>query len=177
MRGQRSNQLNYVPNLFSYLYRKPACLVAFLRFNRFACVALSTPQNQIPGLMDTMDAKLNRDQNCAAGEHRPRAAVPAPSMNCSRGNSSWYRFRPSRAVAAEIELYRQGFVARYSACYWPTVLFSILAFVPTIMVAQTPDPPLPIPQSATIDRAPGISARCPTREIRRCSRIRCLAPL
>jgi len=37
--GQRSNQLNYVPNLFSYLYRKPASLVAFLRFNRFACVA------------------------------------------------------------------------------------------------------------------------------------------
>lgn len=41
--GQRSNQLNYVPNLFSYLYRKPACLVAFLRFNRFACVACFNP--------------------------------------------------------------------------------------------------------------------------------------
>jgi hypothetical protein len=37
--GQRSNQLNYVPTLFSYLYRKPASLVAFLRFNRFAGVA------------------------------------------------------------------------------------------------------------------------------------------
>src|ERR1039458_2256468 len=34
-----SNQLNYVPTLFSYLYRKPAYLLAFLRFNRFACVA------------------------------------------------------------------------------------------------------------------------------------------
>jgi hypothetical protein len=33
--GQRCNQLNYVPNLFSYLYREPACLVAFLRFSRF----------------------------------------------------------------------------------------------------------------------------------------------
>jgi hypothetical protein len=41
--GQRSNQLNYVPNLFSYLYRKPAYLVAFLRFNRFACVACFNP--------------------------------------------------------------------------------------------------------------------------------------
>ena len=41
--GQRSNQLNYVPNLFSYLYRKPASLVAFLRFNRFACVAGFNP--------------------------------------------------------------------------------------------------------------------------------------
>ena len=41
--GQRSNQLNYVPTLFSHLYRKPACLVAFLRFNRFACVACFNP--------------------------------------------------------------------------------------------------------------------------------------
>jgi len=41
--GQRSNQLNYVPNLFSYLYRKPACLVAFLRFKRFACAACFNP--------------------------------------------------------------------------------------------------------------------------------------
>jgi hypothetical protein len=41
--GQRSNQLNYVPTLFSYLYRKPACLVAFLSFNRVACVAYFNP--------------------------------------------------------------------------------------------------------------------------------------
>ena len=41
--GQRSNQLNYVPNLFSYLYQKPSCLLAFLRFNRFACVACFNP--------------------------------------------------------------------------------------------------------------------------------------
>ena len=41
--GQRSNQLNYVPTLFSYLYRKPAYLLAFLRFNRFACVAHFNP--------------------------------------------------------------------------------------------------------------------------------------
>jgi hypothetical protein len=35
--------VNYVPNLFSYLYRKPACLLAFLRFNRFACIACFNP--------------------------------------------------------------------------------------------------------------------------------------
>ena len=49
---QRSNQLNYVPTLFSYLYRKPACLVAFLRFNRFACVAcfnLVEPNSEVNG--------------------------------------------------------------------------------------------------------------------------------
>src|SRR6202522_4449312 len=43
MLGQRSNQLNYVPTLFSYLCRKPACLVAFLRFKRFACIACFNP--------------------------------------------------------------------------------------------------------------------------------------
>jgi hypothetical protein len=34
-------------------------------------------------------------------------------MNCSRGNSSWYRLRPSRTLAAEAALYRGGFVARF----------------------------------------------------------------
>ena len=49
---QRSNQLNYVPTCFSYLYRKPACLVAFLSFNRFACVAcfnLVQPNSEVNG--------------------------------------------------------------------------------------------------------------------------------
>jgi hypothetical protein len=41
--GQRSNQLNYVPTLFSYGYWKPAYLLVFLRFNRFACVACFNP--------------------------------------------------------------------------------------------------------------------------------------
>ena len=41
--GQRSNQLNYVPTLFSYLYGKPAYLLAFLTFNRFACAAHFKP--------------------------------------------------------------------------------------------------------------------------------------
>jgi hypothetical protein len=41
--GQRSNQLNYVPSLFSYRYWKPAYLLTFLTFNRFACIALFNP--------------------------------------------------------------------------------------------------------------------------------------
>ena len=52
VRGQRSIQLNYVPNLFSYLYRKAASLVAFLRSNRFACL---NPVEPNPEVMDTMD--------------------------------------------------------------------------------------------------------------------------
>ena len=43
VREERSNQLNYVPNLFSYLYGKPAYLLAFLTFNRFACAAHFKP--------------------------------------------------------------------------------------------------------------------------------------
>jgi len=43
--GQRSNQLNYVPNLFSYLDRKAACLPVFLTFNRFASIAFFNQEN------------------------------------------------------------------------------------------------------------------------------------
>jgi hypothetical protein len=32
--GQRSNQLNYVPSVFSYCFWKPSCLPTFLTFNR-----------------------------------------------------------------------------------------------------------------------------------------------
>jgi len=38
-----------------------------------------------------MDTKINRP-NRATGKHQPRAAVPAPPMNCSRPNSDQYRF-------------------------------------------------------------------------------------
>jgi hypothetical protein len=48
--GQRSNQLNYVPSLFSYRYWKPACLLAFLTFNRFAYVACFN--HQVPHTVD-----------------------------------------------------------------------------------------------------------------------------
>jgi hypothetical protein len=69
--GQRSNQLNYVPNLFSYLYRKPACLVAFLRFNRFACVNPVEPNFEVnghhghhakPPSKDVLQANTNPEQ-------------------------------------------------------------------------------------------------------------------
>jgi hypothetical protein len=90
--GQRSNQLNYVPNLFFYLYRKPASLVAFFRFKRFACVACFNPiepNSEVNG-HHGHHAKTTV-QNCATGKHQPRAAVPAPRMNCSRANSDQYR--------------------------------------------------------------------------------------
>src|SRR5882724_8618102 len=91
--GQRSNQLNYVPNLFSYLYRKPACLVAFLRFNRVACFNPIEPNSEGNGHHghQAKPSKIVPQANT-----KPRAAVPAPRMNCSRDNSSWYRLRPRR---------------------------------------------------------------------------------
>src|SRR5271163_4073212 len=76
--GQRSNQLNYVPTLFSYLYRKPASLVAFLRFNRFACVACFNPvepNSEVNG-HHGHQAKCHPKVYCR--QHQPRAAVPAP---------------------------------------------------------------------------------------------------
>jgi hypothetical protein len=91
MAGQRSNRLNYVPTLFSYRYWKPAYLLAFLTFNRFACVALFNlvePNSEVNG---HHGHQANRVQNRAAGKHQPRAAVPAPWMNCSRANSDQYR--------------------------------------------------------------------------------------
>src|ERR1035437_5309845 len=64
--GQRSNQLNYVPNFFSYLYRKPACLVAFLRFNRFTCVACLNPV----------------EANSEVNGHHGHQAKPRPKLCC-----------------------------------------------------------------------------------------------
>src|SRR5580704_4854773 len=90
--GQRSNQLNYVPNLFSYLYRKPTCLVAFLRFNRFAYVACFNPvepNSEVNGHHGHQAQPLSK--KLGYRQHEPRAAVPAPCMNCSRGNSDQYR--------------------------------------------------------------------------------------
>ena len=92
--GQRSNQLNYVPSLFSYLYRKPACLVAFLRFNRCACVArfnLVEPNSEVNG------HQAKPSKTVLRAKHQPRAAVPAPPMNCSRPNSDQYRFCTDRS--------------------------------------------------------------------------------
>ena len=96
MTGQRSNQLNYVPNLFSYLYRKPACLVAFLRFNRFACVArfnpvepnsevnghhghqAKSPSKKVPqGNTNPKQLSLPRDMNC---KHHFRFLAMEPPM-------------------------------------------------------------------------------------------------
>src|SRR6202522_1665890 len=76
--GQRSNQLNYVPNLFSYLYRKPACLVAFLRFNRFACVAcfnLVEPNSEVNGHHGHQAHPLSK--NCVQAT-RTQSSCPCP---------------------------------------------------------------------------------------------------
>ena len=63
--GQRSNQLNYVPSLFSYRCWKPAYLLAFLTFNRFACIALFNP------------VEPNSDVN---GHHRLQIKPPSKTV-------------------------------------------------------------------------------------------------
>ena len=76
--GQRSNQLNYVPTLFSYLYRKPAYLLAFLRFNRFACVAcfnLVEPNSEVNGHHGHQAKPLSK--NCVQAT-RTQSSCPCP---------------------------------------------------------------------------------------------------
>jgi hypothetical protein len=73
VRKERSNQLNYVPNLFSYLDRKPACLVAFLRFNRFACVACFN--HRVPHTVNSgtaADRDLGKSESVCF-QHEPRS--------------------------------------------------------------------------------------------------------
>jgi hypothetical protein len=92
--GQRSNQLNYVPSLFSYPCRKPACLVAFLRFNRFACVACFNPiepNSEVNG-HHGHQAKSPSKSVLQANTNAEQLSLPR-EMNCSRGNSDQYSCR------------------------------------------------------------------------------------
>ena len=79
--GQRSNQLNYVPTLFSYPFRKPACLGAFLRFNQFACVAcfnMVEPNSEANG----HQAKSPSKSVLQANTNPEQLSLP-PEMNCA----------------------------------------------------------------------------------------------
>ena len=90
--GQRSNQLNYVPTLFSYRYWKPAYLLAFLTFNRFACIALFNPvepNSEVNG-HHGHQAK-SPSKSVLQANTNPEQLSPPRKMNCSRGNSDQYR--------------------------------------------------------------------------------------
>jgi hypothetical protein len=91
--GQRSNQLNYVPNLFSYLYRKPACLVAFLRFNRFACVACFNPVEPNSEVNGHHGHQAKPSKILPQANTNPEQLSLPQEMNCSRMNSDRYRLR------------------------------------------------------------------------------------
>jgi hypothetical protein len=90
--GQRSNQLNYVPTLFSYRYWKPACLLAFLTFNRFACVA-----------------HCNRiGPNSEVNGHHGHQAKP-PSKTAMQANTNPEQLSlPRERIVAERRLIRQA---------------------------------------------------------------------
>ena len=102
VRKERSNQLNYVPNLFSYLYRKPASLVAFLRFNRFACDAcfnLVEPNSEVNG-HHGHQAKSTPKSVLQANTNPEQLSLPR-EMNCSRANSDQYRLGDIRNFRQE----------------------------------------------------------------------------
>ena len=109
--GQRSNQLNYVPTLFSYLCRKPAYLLAFLRFNRFACVAcfnLVEPNSEVNGHHGHHghQAKSPSKSVLQTNTNPEQLSLPR-EVNCSRGNSDQYR-RSNSAQNLTRQLFRQS---------------------------------------------------------------------
>jgi hypothetical protein len=78
--------------LFSYLYRKPACLVAFLRFNRFACVACCNPvepNSEVNGHHGHQAKPLSKTV-LQANTNPEQLSLPR-EMNCNRANSDQYR--------------------------------------------------------------------------------------
>jgi hypothetical protein len=92
VRKERSNQLNYVPSLFSYLYRKPVCLVAFLRFNRFASVACFNPV----------------EPNSEVNGHHGDQAKPS-SKHCPTDDTNPEQLSlPREGIVAEHRLIRQA---------------------------------------------------------------------
>jgi hypothetical protein len=96
MPGQRSNQLNYVPTLFSYLYRKPAYLLAFLRFNRFACVACFNPVEPNSEVNGHHRHHAKPSKILPQANTNPEQLSLPQEMNCSRMNSD--RYTPRHAA-------------------------------------------------------------------------------
>jgi hypothetical protein len=77
-RKERSNQLNYAPSLFPYRYWKPAYLLAFLTFNRFACIDLVNPVEPNSEVMSTLDTKLNRRPKLRCRQTPSQSSCPCP---------------------------------------------------------------------------------------------------
>src|SRR5260370_42023318 len=79
----RSNQLNYVPTLFSSGLLETRVFTVLPRSPRFPLLPfISTPYHRFRALMDTMDTM-----------HR-RTSVHALRVNCNRPNSDQYRSTP-----------------------------------------------------------------------------------
>ena len=76
--GQRSNQLNYVPNLYSHLIGRAASLLAFLGLSRFACVACFNPVEPNSEFNGHHGHQAKPLSKMCCRQHEPRAAVPAP---------------------------------------------------------------------------------------------------
>jgi hypothetical protein len=108
--------------LFSYLCRKPACLVAFLRLNRFACVAcfnLVEPNSEVNG---HHGHQANRRPKVCCRQTPTRSSCPCPVksivaeaiqistdagtlLRISRGNDRWLLSRSLKPLENRSGLY------------------------------------------------------------------------
>ena len=75
---------------------------------------VSTPYNRIPGFYRQETVRKYAPSSSQCEPYDPEHLSMPRVYDCSRGNSSWYRLRPSRALAAEAALYRGEFVARFA---------------------------------------------------------------
>jgi hypothetical protein len=91
-RKEGSNQLNYAPSLFPYRYWKPAYLLAFLTFNRFACIGLVNP------------VEPNSEVN---GHHGHQIKPPSKTVMQAKTNPEQLSL-PRQWIVAERRLIRQA---------------------------------------------------------------------
>jgi hypothetical protein len=88
--GQRSNQLNYVPNLFHRVCGKPFISCLFLLSTASPVATISTRYNRNPGVNGQEVDRKPTPKSCCT-PIRPSASVHAPLANCNRPNSHRYR--------------------------------------------------------------------------------------
>src|SRR5580693_2253486 len=86
--GQRSNQLNYIPNCFSYGLSETACLLSILTVNRVSPASIkSTEYNQF----SVSNRQYEKPPRTVRRLSRRPSVCPCSVLNCSGPNSDQYR--------------------------------------------------------------------------------------
>ena len=83
--GQRSNQLNYVPRLFSRVCEKPLIFLSFLAVHRIAGLHHFHPDNRILGVNGQERTRSKPKSNPVQEAVRPTHLSMRRELNCNRG--------------------------------------------------------------------------------------------